>query len=101
MEAYQYACCYVSSYIFDSHDTAYYSLHDELYQQIRYGFRLGAQTAQSAIKTTIAAYKSIKSNGHKWTEVEFKKPCLDLVRGRDYSFTIVAEKAPVFKRRRR
>ena len=32
-----------------------------------------------------ARYKSLKSNGHAWSKVQFKKPELDLVWNREYS----------------
>ena len=41
--------------------------------------------AQSVLKTVIAQYKSLKTNNHPWTKVQFKKPEYDLVWNRDYS----------------
>jgi IS605 OrfB family transposase len=43
--------------------------------------------AQSVLKTVVARYKSLKSNGHPWTQVIFKKPEYNLVWHRDYSLS--------------
>ncbi|EIJ82276.1 transposase, IS605 OrfB family protein [Bacillus methanolicus PB1] len=43
--------------------------------------------AQSVMKTVIARYKSVKTNGHDWAKIRFKKPEYDLVWNRDYSLT--------------
>lgn len=86
MDTYRNACGYISFRVWDTRTTDYRTLHNSVYDEVRYGFGLGAQTAQSAIHTVLAAYKAIESNGHKWTEVQFERPLIDLVRGRDYSF---------------
>lgn len=41
--------------------------------------------ACSVFITTLARYKSAKSNGHEWPRIEFKRPECDLVWDRDYS----------------
>ena len=108
-EQYRQACNFVSQYIFDNaFDLAYLSLNGALYADIRSQFGLKSQMAQSAIKTTIAKYKTVKEqlfqnpyrykdeNGHwrsitrtlewLWKPVFFARPQADLVRDRDYSF---------------
>ena len=87
MDRYMNACGYISFRVYDTRVTDYRTLHDALYDELRWCFGLGAQTAQSAIRTVLAAYNTVDSNGHKWTEVQFERPLIDLVRGRDYSFT--------------
>jgi IS605 OrfB family transposase len=77
----------ISSVIFSAKELKQKKLHNALYSEIRSRFSLGSQMACSAIITTLARYKSAKSNGHKWTEIEFKHPECDLVWNRDYSLT--------------
>ena len=108
-EQYRQACNFVSQYIFDNaFDLTYLSLNNALYADIRSQFGLKSQMAQSAIKTTIAKYKTVKEqlfqkpyrykdekgNWHSitktlewlWKPVFFGRPQADLVRDRDYSF---------------
>ena len=108
-EQYRQACNFVSKYIFDNaFDLAYLSLNRALYAEIRSRFGLKSQMVQSAIKTTIAKYKTVKQqlfqnpyrykdengNWHSvtktlewlWKPVFFGRPQADLVRDRDYSF---------------
>ena len=87
MQAYSNACNMISSTIFSTKELKQKSLHDALYYQIRTQFQLGSQMACSAIITTLARYKSAKSNGHEWSEIKFKQPECDLVWNRDYSLT--------------
>ena len=76
----------LSSYILPAKETDYYALHAQFYRKLRSEFRLGSQMAQSVLKTVVARYKSLESNGHPWTQIVFGVPCADLVQGRDYSF---------------
>lgn len=108
-EQYRQACNFVSKHIFDNQfNLAYQSLNRELYSNLRSQFGLKSQLAQSAIKTTIARYKTVKQqlfqNPYKykdengnwkystktlewlWKPVLFRRPQADLVRNRDYSF---------------
>lgn len=108
-EQYRQACNFVSQYIFDNaFNLAYLSLNGALYADIRSLFGLKSQMAQSAIKTTIAKYKTVKQqlfqNPYRykdesgswqrinrtlewlWKPVFFGRPQADLVRDRDYSF---------------
>ena len=108
-EQYRQACNFVSQYIFgNAFDLAYLSLNNALYADIRSQFGLKSQMAQSAIKTTIAKYKTVKEqlfqnpyrykdekgNWHSitktlewlWKPVFFGRPQADLVRDRDYNF---------------
>ena len=108
-EQYRQACNFVSQYIFDNtFNLAYLSLNNALYADIRSCSGLKSQMAQSAIKTTIAKYKTVKEqlfqnpyrykdkngNWHSitktlewlWKPVFFGRPQADLVRDRDYSF---------------
>lgn len=86
MDAYRKACNFVSEYINETGDFRQVSIHNQLYKQIRSMFGLRSQMAQSVILTVLAKYKSINSNGHKFTQPVFNKPQLDLVWNRDYSF---------------
>ena len=108
-EQYRQACNFVSQYIFDNQfNMAYQSLNKKLYGDLRGLFGLKSQLAQSAIKTTIARYKTVRQqlfqNPYKykdedsnwqyitktldwlWKPVFFSRPQADLVRNRDYSF---------------
>jgi IS605 OrfB family transposase len=87
MQAYSNACNMISSDIFLNKELKQKTLHNNLYYQIRTQFFLGSQMACSAIITTLARYKSAKSNGHEWSEIQFKHPECDLVWNRDYSLT--------------
>ena len=108
-ERYRQACNFVSQYIFDNEfDLAYLSLNRALYAEIRSQFGLKSQMAQSVIKTVIARYKTAKQKLFQkpywykdensdwqrifrtldwlWKPIFFKRPQVDLVRDRDYSF---------------
>ena len=85
MSAYSSACDFVSSIIYETNELKQKSLHKMLYPKIRADFGLGSQMACSTLITTIARYKSAKSNGHEWKLIKFKNPECDLVWNRDYS----------------
>lgn len=86
MDAYRTACNDVSQLIFETKELRQPKLHKMKYTHLRESFQLKSQMAQSVMKTVIARYKSIKSNGHDWSLVKFKLPEYDLVFNRDYSF---------------
>ena len=112
--AYRDACSYVSTYIFN-HDFVLKQsdLQSALYHELRNRFGLKSQMTQSVFKTVIARYKTVQAqlrkqrvwDGYKkdnhgkeipnyinkdltflWKPIVFKRPQLDLVRNRDYSF---------------
>ncbi len=85
LDAYRAGCNFVSKVVFDTRNLAQTKLHEETYWLLRNEYGLKSQMAQSVMKTVIARYKSIKSNGHEWSLVKFKKPAYDLVWNRDYS----------------
>ena len=72
-------------YYFDTKNLNQSDLNHRYYTPVREFFGLKSQMAQSAMKTVIARYRSIKSNEHPWGLVSFKKPEYDLVWNRDYS----------------
>ena len=106
---YAAACSFVSEYYFDQDfKDSVFSLHDSLYRVIRFQFGLKSQMAASVFKTVIARYKTVseqqkqtvskykdesgkfytfRHNLH-WLQkpIAFKRPQVDLVRGRDWSF---------------
>ena len=112
--AYHDACNYVSQYIFHNDFVLKQSeLQSALYHELRQRFGLKSQMTQSVFKTVIARYKTVQTqirkqrvwDGYKkdnhgkdvpnyihkdltflWKPIEFKRPQLDLVRNRDYSF---------------
>lgn len=112
--AYRDACNYVSQYIFNHNFVLKQSkLQSTLYHELRRRFRLKSQMAQSVFKTVIARYRALQTqlskqkvwDGYKkdnhgknvpnyinkdltflWKPIEFKRPQLNLVRNRDYSF---------------
>ena len=113
MEAYRQGCNFASEYIFE-HDfeLGQAKLNKAVYSDLRQKFNLRSQMAQSVLKTVIARYKSVKAQlGQKpykfhdinapkdkgyytvqrdldwlWEPIFFKRPQLDEVRDRDYSF---------------
>jgi len=85
VDAYRQGCNYVSEIVYATHTLQQASLHRDCYRPLRAEFGLRSQMAQSVIKTVIARYKSVLTNGHPWTRVQFTKPALDLVWNRDYS----------------
>nr|WP_242704085.1 transposase [Enterococcus sp. 669A] len=85
MTAYQNACNWLSQQVFQSKVLKQFLLNELYYRKLRECFGLKAQMTQSVMKTVIAKYKTCKSNGHAWTQIEFKQPQYDLVWNRDYS----------------
>ena len=113
MEAYRQGCNFASEYIFE-HDfeLGQAKPNKAVYSDLRQKFNLRSQMAQSVLKTVIARYKSVKTQlGQKpykfhdinalkdkgyytvqrdldwlWEPIFFKRPQLDEVRDRDYSF---------------
>ncbi len=83
--AYKNGCNMISASVFKTKQLQQPVLQRLTYQDLRLGYGLKSQMAQSAMKTVIAKYKSARSNGHQWTRVVFKKQELDLVWNRDYS----------------
>ncbi|WP_405315413.1 RNA-guided endonuclease TnpB family protein [Lactobacillus helveticus] len=110
-----YACNFISQYIFEhAFELKQSKLNKALYHDLRDKFELKSQMAQSAIKTVIARYKTVKTQlfqhpfrydtGKKdgkgrgiwaqiyrdlawlWQPINFKRPQLDLQRGRDWSY---------------
>ena len=112
--AYRDACNHVSQYVFNHNFVLRQSeLQSALYHELRKQFGLKSQMTQSVFKTVIARYKTVQTqlrkqrvwDGYKkdnhgkeipnyinkdltflWKPIEFKRPQLDLVRNRDYSF---------------
>lgn len=114
LEQYQRACNTVSQYMFNhSFEMAQAKLNKALYHQLRNGYGLKAQMAQSAIRNVVARYRTVKTqltqkpyryNTGKqdqygndvweskprtldwlWYPINFKRPQLDLQRNRDWS----------------
>ena len=82
---YSSACNFVSEYVMKTHDLGQSSLNKALYYQIRHEFDLGAQMAQSVLKSVIAAYRTIRTNQKTWIRPDFRHQYCDLVWNRDYS----------------
>ena len=109
MEQYRQACNYISEYIFaHGFQLNQLKLQKEIYNDIRVRFGLKSMMAQSAIRSTIARYKTVNTqlkqnpyrfqdvNTKKWYHVSrnlewlekpinFARPQADLVRNRDWS----------------
>ena len=81
----QEACNWMSERIFEEKILNQMHLHSMFYKDLRSNFGLKSQMSQSVMKTVIARYKSVKSNGHKWNLIKFKQAEYDLVWNRDYS----------------
>ena len=86
-EAYRKACDFVSGYVFETEDEKVWSLNKALYPSLRSIHGLRSQMSQSVLKTVVAKYATVRSNGHKRTRIRFRSPQYDLVRGRDWSYT--------------
>ena len=84
-ESYRAACGFVSGVVFDSGNENVVALHRRLYGVLRADFGLKAQMAQSVLKTVVARYRTVRSNGHKRTRIRFRVPQYDLVYNRDWS----------------
>ena len=108
-EQYRQACNYISEYIFThGFQLNQLKLQKEIYNVIRVRFGLKSMMAQSAIRSTIARYKTVNTqlkqnpyrfqdvNTKKWYRVSrniewlekpinFARPQADLVRNRDWS----------------
>lgn len=89
-EQYRLACNRVSRFVFRSGLCPLREMHKWMYRHLREDYSLKSQMAQSAMKTVISAYRSIKSNERKWTLVNFSVPQCDMVWNRDWS--IVGDK---------
>lgn len=113
MEAYRLGCNLVSQYVFD-HDfeLVQNKLQKATYSDLRSKFNLKSQMACSVVRTVIARYKSVQTQLENkpykchdvyakedkgyysikrdldwlWKPIFFKRPQLDEVRNRDYSF---------------
>jgi putative transposase len=85
LSVYRSACNYVSALIHETKILVQAKLHHMAYRTLRANYSMRSQMAQSVMKTVIARYRSLKSNGHEWTLIRFKKPEYDLVWNRDYS----------------
>ena len=114
MEQYRQACNEVSQYMFDHEfEMSQKKLNKALYHLLRTKYRLKAQMAQSAIRTVVARYRTIKTqlaqkpyryNSGKtdqqgkaiwesakrdltwlWYPINFRRPQIDLQRNRDWS----------------
>ena len=77
----------VSAFVFGQEGIRYLELDHALYYPVRQQFGLRAQMTQSAFKTVLAKYKSMKSNGHPFSKVSFRNFEYDLVWNRDYSIS--------------
>ena len=85
-QAYVDGCNLVSPWIKENKELTQKKINNALYSTIRETTGLGAQMAQSVIKTVISTYKTIHSTQKKWSiQPKYKKHRMDLVRGRDYS----------------
>lgn len=110
MEQYRVACTWLSQCYFDNNFTdSQRNLHDRYYKVLRTKFMLKSQMAESVIKIVLARYKTVATqlrqnpyryqdcNTKKWYSVlrtltwlqkpiMFKRPQIDLVATRDWSF---------------
>ena len=84
-ELYSLACNWLSKKVFQNKILNQVKLHHLVYDQMRSELGTKAQFTQSVIKTVVARYKSLKSNGHDWSLVKFSGNDYDLVWNRDYS----------------
>ena len=108
-DQYRLACNYISQYVFDHNfilNTV--KLHNIMYRDMRNVYGLKSQFACSTFKTVVSKYKAVRTqlfqNPFKykdekgewryvkktfewlWKPIYFKRPQVDLVRNKDYSF---------------
>ena len=76
---------FVSAFVFEHRVTRYLELNEALYYPVREKFGLRSQMTQSALKTVLAKYRSVKGSGHPFTKISFSRFEYDLVWNRDYS----------------
>lgn len=76
---------FVSAFVFEHKVTRYLELNEALYYPVREKFGLRSQMTQSALKTVLAKYRSVKGSGHPFTKISFSRFEYDLVWNRDYS----------------
>lgn len=104
MNAFRDASNYVSVYVFENNfPLNQFAVNKAIYRQLREMYKLKSMMAQSCIRAVLARYKSVRSQLKKqkvldrdkyvskdldflWKPILFKRPQLDLVRERDYSF---------------
>ena len=84
MAVYLRLCNAVSDYIFKTHDLVQSSVNKSLYYALRSEFGTPSQMTQSAIRSVIAAYRTLLSNCDPWMKVKFRHGFYDLVWNRDY-----------------
>lgn len=87
MRLYSAACDYVSHYIYSTHDLTQTSIQKRVYAILRDKFGLPSQMACNVVRTVIGSYRTLKTNGHPWTECKYRKPQMTLSWNRDYSLT--------------
>lgn len=108
-ERYRDVCNYVSSWIFEHGFLVnFMRVQEQIYSELRTRFELNSQITISALKSTTAAYKTVKEqlkqnpykykdDDNKWhyisrdltwlqKPIQFKKLFCDLVRSRNYRF---------------
>ncbi len=109
MEQYRQSCNFISRYIFDNDfPMNQLKIQKDIYKEIREQYGLKSMMAQSAIRNTIARYKTVREqmqqnpykfqdkNTGKWhvaqkdlrwlrSPIRFRRPQIDLVRNRDWS----------------
>ena len=113
-EAFRQGCNFVSEYMFNNDfPMNSVALIKQLYNDLRSQFGLKSQMAQFCVRAVIARYRTVQTqlrkqrvwDGYKkdnhgndvkkyvskdldflWKPIEFKRPQLDLVRNRDYSY---------------
>lgn len=78
----------ISNFVFLNKEFNRNNINKALYYDLRKKYNLKSQMAQSCMKTVIAKYKSVKSNGHSFNLINFKNPEYDLVWNRDYSLNL-------------
>lgn len=78
-ELYSLACNWLSKKVFQNKILNQVKLHHLVYDEMRSELGTKAQFTQSVIKTVVARYKTVKSNGHDWSLVKFSGNDYDLV----------------------
>lgn len=79
----QDCCNRVSAVVYSSRNLNSNNLHRQMYPELR-STGLPSQLSCSCFKTVTACYKALKSKG-RWSKVEFSKPVIKIVYGRDFN----------------
>lgn len=84
--AFSKACNYISNIVYNTRELSQAKLQKLVYNELRSVYKLPSQMACNAVRQVIGSYKTLKSNNHEWTLVNYNHEVSVLSWNRDYSF---------------